>query len=101
MLGIRHWGGSMSQFLFVVEVPKVQGISTEAHYAPEWNAFAKSASDTLKSIRGSQQLQLNAWLIPVEHSWPALESLAHKAKGLDLSCSILLIDDVKVLTPKP
>ena len=90
----------MQQFLFVVEVPKWQGISTGPHYPSSWTAFASSTSTILKKISGCKQLQMNVWLLPAEGAWPSLESIAALAKDHDLSYTVVLIPDgAQILTP--
>ena len=89
----------MQQFLFVVEVPATQGISSARHYTHEWTAFVSSANKTLKSVSGHVEIHMNAWLLPAKGAWPALESLVESAKAQGLSYSITLFSgETTVLT---
>ena len=90
----------MPQILFVVEVPPNKAMTMTGEYPPAWSKFAGEARTILKSHKGSSTLQLNAWLLPADHAWPALERLTACATTLHLSYSVVLIPDgVIALTP--
>ena len=90
----------MQQFLFVVEVPPMQGISTASHYPPEWSRFEHEANTILTPVKACTRLQPNAWLLPVENLLPVLIRISAAAEKYHLSYSALLISgEVTHLTP--
>jgi len=90
----------MPQFLFVVEVPPMKGISTAPHYPTAWTEFEDEANTILKPVKACTRLQLNVWLIPAENTLPFLVSMsaACTARGLSYS-ALLLSGDVTPMTP--
>lgn len=94
----------MSQFLFVVEVPPSEAMSTAPGHSHEWRGFASGANTILKPLKGTTQLQLNAWLLNAENSLPAIVELSALATHHKLSYSSALIPDgavVLALNVKP
>lgn len=92
----------MKQFLFVTEVPPNRAMSSPAGYPHEWTAFANDANTILKPVKTTKQIQLNAWLLPVDNTWPILNSLATSAAGHQMSCSVFLVDgEVTEITAAP
>lgn len=90
----------MTQFLFIVDVPPTPPGSTDATYSREYNAFANEAIAILKSVKTYTQIQTNAWLLPVETTWPYLSRMSVTAEKNNLSYSIVLIPDgAQILTP--
>lgn len=90
----------MPQLLFVVEVPPSEALSTAPGYSYEWQGFASGASTILKPLKGTKQLQLNAWLLNAENSLPAIVELSALAIRHKLAYSALLIPDGAIaLTP--
>lgn len=88
----------MPQFLFVAEVPPSKALSSSPGYPHEWTLFANDANTILKPVKACKRLQLNARLLPVEGSWPALERLAANATTHGFSYSIVLVDGAEILT---
>jgi len=52
--------------------------------------FASAATEILKPLKGTKQLQLNAWLLTVENSLPSMAALSALANHHKLSYSSLL-----------
>ena len=90
----------MQQFLFVVEVPPMQGISTARHYPPEWTHFENEANTILKPVKACTRLQSNAWLLPVENLLPVLIRISAAADRHHLSYSSVLIPDGAIIIAK-
>ena len=96
----------MPQFLFVVEVPPIPEGTYGANVAPLWSQFVSKSAATLKTVKGTKQLQSNAWLFPAESALPVLLELSALASAHNLSYSTLLVPDGAVLLaldvkPKP
>lgn len=90
----------MPQFLFVAEVPPSEAMSTAPGHSYEWQGFSNGASTILKPLKGTKQLQLNAWLLNAENSLPAIVELSALATRHKLSYSAVLIPDGAItLTP--
>lgn len=87
----------MPQFLFVVEVPPLPQGSVGSTVSLEWSKFAHEASTTIKNLKGTTQLQPNAWLLPSEKGLPALMELSGKATNHHLSYSAVLVPDGAVV----
>lgn len=83
----------MPQFLFVVEVPPSEAMSTSPGHSHVWQGFASGASTILKPLKDTKQLQLNAWLLNAENSLPAISALCALASHHKLSYSTLLVPD--------
>ena len=81
----------MPQFLFIVEVPPMQGMSTEPHYPREWSLFESEASTILTPVKACKRLQLNAWLLPAENILPVLLSMSAACTAHHLAYSALLV----------
>ena len=81
----------MPQFLFIVEVPPMQGMSTEPHYPAEWTRFESEANTILKPVKGLVRLQLNAWLLPAENILPILLSMSAACTARRLAYSALQV----------
>ena len=96
----------MPQFLFVVEVPPSHAMSSAHGYPHDWTQFANAATEILKPLKGTKQLQLNAWLLTAENSLPAIVALSALSSHHKFSYSALLIPDGAVtlalaVAPKP
>lgn len=91
----------MPQFLFVVEVPPSKALSSTPGYPHEWTKFASKANAILKPVKACRQLQLNAWMLPAEGAWLALERLAASATTFGLAYSVLLVDGLVTSMTKP
>lgn len=83
----------MPQFLFVVEVPPSRAVSSGPGHPHEWMQFANAATEILKPLKGTKQLQLNAWLLNAENSLPSIAELSALATHHKLAYSALLIPD--------
>ena len=81
----------MAQFIFVVEIPSIGESVFGATEAPQWSKFLREADPTLKSAKGTKQLQTNAWLIPAENALPVLSAACALAHSLGLSYSSLFL----------
>lgn len=86
----------MPQFLFVVEVPPTEGMSTSPGYSHKWLGFANDVAIPLKTVKGTTQLSLNAWLLTAEKALPLLVELSALANHHKLSYSSVLIPDGSV-----
>lgn len=87
----------MPQILFVVEVPPTEGMSTAPGYSHKWHDFSNVAGTLLKPLKGTKQLQLNAWLLNAENSLPAIAELSALATHHKLSYSSVLVPDGAVV----
>lgn len=90
----------MSHFLFVVEVPPSEAISTAPSYSDAWQEFERESNTILAPVKSAIRLQLNSWLIPVENSLPILVELCAAANGHKLTYSALLIENFTNLSGK-
>ena len=59
--------------------------------------FASAATEILKPLKGTKQLQLNAWLLTVENSLPSMAALSALASHHKLPYSALLVPDGAVV----
>uniref|UniRef100_A0A6M3JMY1 Uncharacterized protein n=1 Tax=viral metagenome TaxID=1070528 RepID=A0A6M3JMY1_9ZZZZ len=84
----------MPQFLFIVEVPPSEAVSSSPGYPYDWIEFANAATEILKPFSGTRKLQLNAWLLTAENSWPAMVELSALSIRHKLSYSVLLLERV-------
>ena len=96
----------MPQILFVAEVPPIPDNSYGTTVSPAWSQFANKAAPTLKTAKGTKQLQSNAWLLPADNALPVLAELSALASTHNLSYSALLVPDGAVVLaldvkPKP
>lgn len=87
----------MSQFLFVVEIPPLPSGSFGLTASSAWSQFSHKADTTIKTVKGSIQLQPNAWLLPVDETLPFLLAWCALATDLSLSYSVVLIPDGAVI----
>ena len=87
----------MPQFLFVVEVPPTEGMATSPGHSYVWRQFANTATEIVKPLKGTKQLQLNAWLLNAENSLPSILELSALASHHKLSYSTVLIPDGAVV----
>jgi len=87
----------MTQILFVVEIPPNEAVPTSSGYSYEWQGFVNGANTILKTLKGTKQLQLNAWLLNAENSLPAIVELSVLASHHKLSYSTVLIPDGAVI----
>lgn len=87
----------MPQFLFVVEIPPVPENSHGIYMSPGFSRFASEAAPKIKSVKGSAQLQPNAWLFSADKTLPLVAELAALASKSSLSYSSLLIPDGVVM----
>ena len=81
----------MPQFLFVVEVPPGPAMSSHSAHAREWTQFSSAAEAKIKTLKGTKQLQPNAWLLPADNSLPVLAELCALAGTCTLRYSSLLL----------
>ncbi|MDP1592749.1 MAG: hypothetical protein Q8L80_00685 [Gallionella sp.] len=96
----------MPQFLFVVEIPPTEGMSTTPGYSHKWLGFASDADTLLKPVKGTTRLALNVWLLAAEKALPVLAELSALASHHKCSYSSVLIPDGAVtlaldVKPKP
>lgn len=90
----------MPQFLFVVEIPPNEAVSSALGYAHKWTQFENGANNILKPLKTYTHCQKNVWLIPVENAWPYLLGMSNLAEKSDLAYSVSLISgEVSHLTP--
>ena len=89
----------MPQILFVVEIPPVPENSRGVCVTPGFSKFASVAAPKIKSVKGTKQLQSNAWLFPADNTLPLLAELAALAatNSCSLSYSAVLIPDGAVV----
>jgi hypothetical protein len=96
----------MPQFLFVVEIPPTEGISTSPGYSHKWLGFASDADTLLKPVKGTTRLAPNVWLLNAEKVLPLLAELCALANHHKVSYSSILVPDGAVtlaldVKPKP
>lgn len=96
----------MPQFLFVVEIPPTEGISTTPSFSHKWLGFANDADTLLKPVKGTTRLAPNVWLLIAEKALPLLSELCALASLHNVSYSSVLIPDGAVMLaldvkPKP
>ena len=96
----------MPQFLFVVEIPPTEGMSTTPNYSHKWLGFASDADALLKPVKGTIQLAPNVWLLTAEKALPLLSELSALANRHKVSYSALLVPDGAItlaldVKPKP
>lgn len=89
----------MSQFLFIIEIPPNESISTEPMYCVAWRKFESGLDNILKPLKSVVRLQKNAFLLPSENTWPYMLDIANLAVSLNLPYSVSLISgDITHLT---
>ena len=81
----------MSQFLFVVDMPKPGLSSEDPNAASRWFDFAKSAK-SISLPKGAMKLPCeNVWLFPAENSEQPRRALANSADEHRLIHSTFLV----------
>lgn len=81
----------MNQFLFVVEIPPNETVSSAPGYQHKWIQFEDGANSIPKPRKAYTRRQRNVWLIPEQGAWPYLSAMSNLALKLDLSYSVSLI----------